>query len=427
VTTVIRYHGEPRDGLRIQGDSLTGPTIFADNWPDRARFWLPVQDLPSDKAMVTLHIEVPAGLKAVATGALQRVDTLAYGRTVWHYRLAEPVPAYTLVLGVARFAVTTLPGGPCEDRCIPITLWTERGDSAWAAEGPFRHAGEIVDYFSRLIGPFPYPALAHVAAVSGFTSKESATAIFYDRVRFGQRTLTEQEVAHETVHQWFGDAVTAADWHHAWLSEGLATYCEALWVGHIAGDTAFRRVMAEAAAAATRDNPEVRRPILDSASTSAALLLNANSYQKAAWVLHSLRGLMGDSAFFRGIGEYYRRYRNGVALSSDFAAVMSQAAGTNLDWYFAQALRQAGYPILDVRWRLSRGRLLVEISQTQLDRWGTYRIPNLTVLVDGKSTVVNLEGRETHFVLEGFKQPPQRIAVDPDHWWLLESNVSRAP
>jgi len=422
MTTVIRYHGEPREGLVIQ-ESGTHRTMFADNWPDRAHFWLPVQDLPGDKATASLHVEVPAGFRVVATGTLRKVDTLNYGRTVWHYRMGEPVPVYTLVVGVARFAVTKLPDAGCELRCVSLSLWTNPDDSAWASEGPFRRAGEMVDYFSRLVGPFPYEGLAHVEAESRFSGMENATAIFYSRLHYGDRSLTDQVVAHETAHQWFGDAVTEADWHHVWLSEGFATYFEALWAGHAEGDSAFRRAMREAAREATRDNPDLKRPILDLTSRSPDSLLNSNAYQKAAWGLHSLRGIMGDSAFFRGIREYYRRFRNGAALSSDFAAVMSEAAGTDLSWYFTQMLTQPGYPIIEVHWHYEHRQVVLEIRQTQLESWGTYRLPNLTIVLDGKPTTVSVEGRETRVVVDGFSQSPQEILVDPAGWWLLAAEA----
>src|SRR6267142_4721916 len=71
--TSIRYHGPVRDGLIIRTDSLGRRTVFADNWPDRAHHWLPLEDHPSDKATVSFHIEVPAGMQVVANGVLQKV------------------------------------------------------------------------------------------------------------------------------------------------------------------------------------------------------------------------------------------------------------------------------------------------------------------------------------------------------------------
>src|SRR4029079_2935197 len=125
------------------------------------------------------------------------------------------------------------------------------------------------------------------------------------------------------------------------------TYGAALWSEYKGGTAALRTEMENNArtvrAAAVRN-----RPILDTAENRLMALLNANSYPKGSWVLHSLRGLMGDSAFFRGLGAYYAQYRNGNALSRDFANVMNATAGRSLDWNFTQALTQPGFPIFAV-------------------------------------------------------------------------------
>jgi len=423
MTTAIRYHGYPRAGLVFGKDPQGGMAAFADNWPDHAHYWLPVQDVPSDKATASFHVEVPEGYQVIANGTLQRVDTLPRGRTVWHYRIAEPIPVYTMVVGVARFAVTSLPDAACAVRCVPMALWTFPGDSAWAGQGPFRRAGDIVDYFSQLVGPFPYERLSHVQSATRFGGMENSTAIFYPEQAYLDRKLDEGTVAHETAHQWFGDAVTERDWHHVWLSEGFATYFAALWQGHAYGDSAFRRVMAKEADDATINNPVADRPILDFATRNLDSLLNANTYPKGAYVLHTLRGLMGDSLFFSGIREYYRRFRDSTALSSDFADVMNETSGTDYNWYFEQALTQPGFPVLVVRWRYSSGELKVQVQQVQKDSWGVFQIPGLVLRAGGVDYHLDIADRLTQHTFTGVKNRPDDLVVDPDGWWLISSEV----
>lgn len=423
LATRIRYHGEVRDGLVFRGLGAEGRTVFADNWPDRAHDWLPVQDHPSDKASVAFHVQVPLGYQVIANGELQKVDTLPYGHAVWHYRLAQPIPPYTMVVGVARFAVTRLPDAACAVRCVKQAIWAFPADSAFAASGPFRRVGEIVEFFSRLIGPFPYPALAHVESSTRFGGMENATAIFYNDSLYRARTLSEETVAHETAHQWFGDAVTEDDWHHLWLSEGFATYLAAMWVERAGGPAALAATMRRAAEAYFASR-EVERPILDPSARDLLSLLNDNNYQKGAWVLHQLRGLIGDSAFVSGLRAYYRAFRDSTALSSDLARVMSEAAGRDLDWYFRQWLTQPGHPVLEVTWRHAGRRLELDIRQTQKAEWGTYRIPGLELRVDGRPVRVDVEGRETRTVVDGVPRPPERVEVDPGEWWLIQKSVS---
>jgi aminopeptidase N len=422
LSTRVRYRGFTRDGLIIGNNQYGDRTVFADNWPDRAHLWLASDDQPGDKATVAFHVQAPIDRQVIANGVLEKIDTLPYGHTVWHYRLDAPIPVYSMVVGVGRLARTRLPDAACAVKCVPLSVWSYPQDSAYAAGTAFRRAGSMLDYFSGLIGPFPYPALAHVESSTRFGGMENATAIFYDEKRYREKSLGELLIAHETAHQWFGDAVTPREWSHLWLSEGFATYLAALWRGRADGDSAFRATMNKAADDVLSSEAS-ERPVVDTAQRDLMALLNTNSYQKGGWVLHQLRGMMGDSAFTAGLRRYYTMYRDSTALSSDFARVMSEAAGRDLDWYFRQALNQPGYPILEVRWKHGGKKLTLDIAQTQKPEWGTYRIPNLELRVDEQLVRVAVEGPKTRKVLEGIGPRPKKIEVDPNGWWLLKTTV----
>ena len=134
--------------------------------------------------------------------------------------------------------------------------------------------------------------------------------------------------------------------------------------------------------------------------------------------------MIGDSAFFSGLRRYYAAYRDSTALSADFARVMSEAAGRDLDWYFRQALTQPGYPVLDIRWRHQGRKVTLDISQTQKPEWGTYRIPNLVLLIDGKPVLVDVNRRESHYAVDGISRRPSKVEVDPGGWWLMKTAVN---
>jgi aminopeptidase N len=419
ISTRVRYRGYVRDGLIMRKNQYGARTVFADNWPDRAHLWLPSQDHPSDKATAAFHVQAPVGQQVIANGVLEKIDTLAYGNAVWHYRINTPIPVYTMVVGIGRLARTPLPEAACRVRCVPLSVWTYPEDSAYAVTSPFRRAGQILDYLSSLIAPYPYSSLAHVESSTRFGGMENSTAIFYDEKRYRQRNLGEPLVAHETAHQWFGDAVTEADWHHLWLSEGFATYLAAVWRDHADGDSAFREAM-QKMATTVFESKDTHKPILDTTATDLIGLLNSNNYQKGAWVLHQLRGLVGDSIFFAGLRRYYTTFKDSTALSSDFSRIMSEAAGRNLEWFFHQTLLQPGYPMLDIRWRYRGRKLTFDIAQTQPSQWGTFRIPYLIVLVDGTPVRLNIEARQTRHGVQGITRKPTKIEVDPNGRWLLQ-------
>src|SRR5918995_952774 len=149
LSTRVRYRGYVRDGLVVGINQYGARTIFADNWPDRAHLWLASQDHPSDKATVAFHVQARLEDRVVANGVLEKIDTLAYGHAVWHYRMEQPIPVYTMVVGVGQLSRTRLPDANCRVKCVPLTVWTYPEDSAYAIGGPFRRAGRMGGYFTH--------------------------------------------------------------------------------------------------------------------------------------------------------------------------------------------------------------------------------------------------------------------------------------
>ncbi len=435
-TTRIEYHGAPPKFLRPgrnqgQDDGLVqrghgaNRKIFADNWPDRARRWLAAQDHPSDKATAGWTIEAPNGLTVVANGTLQRTEPAGPGLTRWRFTIDQPIPVYTMVLGAARLAKTALPPAACAARCIPVSIYTYPEDSAFAVTGPFRQAPEMIDFFSRIFGPYPYGELRHVQSSTIFGGMENSTVIFYDEGAYSSRRMTDGLVAHETAHQWFGNSATEADWHHLWLSEGFATYAAALWAGHTRGDSALHNTMINNREAVLRSGAS-DRPIIDPDATDLLGLLNTNNYPKGAWVLHTLRSLVGDSTFFRGVRRYYSTYIHSTALSSDFARIMTEESGQDLTWYFTQALTQPGFPVFTVTTALNNGTLTITLTQTQKAAWGLFRLPNLDVQLGGpggRRLQANITGRTTTLRTNWTGSTAPAVTLDPDGRWLLDTGT----
>src|SRR5213592_4133360 len=421
----IYYHGVPRDGLVWRNNAHGHRTVFADNWPERARYWLPTVDEPGKKAAVGFIVGAPTGWKVVANGApLDRPDP---GRGVgsWQWSEDHPIPTYTMVLGAADFSVSR--HRPTRSG-IPIAVWAYPEDSAYADSIPFRRATEIVEVMERLVGPFPYEKLAHVESSTKFGGMENASAIFYAARPYVERRMGEAVVRHETAHQWFGDAVTERDWHHLWLSEGFASYFDWVIEAALDGDSVLGTGM-RANAESYFTSRVVDRPIIDTAEHDLVKLLNANNYQKGSWVLHMLRGLVGDSVFFRGIGDYYRSYRDSTALSGDFQRVMEKASKQPLDWFFRQWLYRPGYPQLACSWSYdARARRVdLELTQAQPAAWGVFRLPRVVVDFlgsDGSVTRRTVSVAARHVIRTlGLPRPPVDVRIDPDGALLLRANV----
>jgi aminopeptidase N len=227
-------------------------------------------------------------------------------------------------------------------------------------------------------------------------------------------------IAHETAHQWFGDAVTEREWSHVWLSEGFATYFASLWVEHSEGDSAFRADMRRIREQVIKAEEVATRPVIDTAQTVLMQLLNTNSYQKGGWTLHMLRGLVGDSAFFRGLRSYYLGNRHSTALTDDLRRALEASSGRPLGWFFDQWLRRPGYAEVTTSWRYDAGQRRVVATIAQGSRFGAYRFPLTVAITDAsgrerRATVdVPASGSATLVVPLEVGSAPRAVAFDPD-------------
>ena len=406
VSVSVQYQGVPDDGL-VLGRNIHGrPTAFADNWPNRARYWFPSIDHPSDKASVSFSIEAPRDRQVIANGNLVDSDG-----GVWRWDNPEPIPTYTMVIGAASFAIERVAQVCDARRCIEVETWLFPPDTV-RARSSFERAGEMVSYFSGLIAPFPYSKLAHVQSSTRFGGMENVSAIFYPERPLSEGRDIELTVAHETAHQWFGDAVTESDWRHLWLSEGFATYFAALFFEHTYGAARFREVMEESRQQYLASDV-AGIPIVDESENNLFELLNANNYDKGAWVLHMLRRQLGEEAFFAGIRDYYRSFEHGVALTEDLQAALEEASGRDLAAFFRQWIYSPGHPRLRVAWSANG---TVEVEQVQPAGLPAFRFPlTLEFDVEGEKIrrTVEVTDRTGTFSIE-LPATATAFRTDPD-------------
>jgi aminopeptidase N len=426
----VDWHGAPHEGLIIQPNNRGRWAAFGDNWPDRARGWIPTVDDPAHKAAVWWTVSAPASWRVVANGALVSRRSAGFGRLTWEYHEDHPIPTYTMVIGATEMAVSTHRPLASGRDTIPMEVWAYPEDSAFADSVPFRRLTEVVETLQRIIGPFPYEKLAQVESSTRYGGMENSSAIFYAEQAYVARWMDEGVVRHETAHQWFGDAVTERDFHHLWLSESFATYFDLVAGAALDGDSVLSRGMRDEARGYLNSRV-VGRPILDTTVTVLTQLLNANSYNKGAWVLHMLRGYIGDTAFFAGIRSYYRAYRDSSVLSDDFRRAMEAASGRELGWFFDQWLRQPGYPRLDVVWSYdtSAREVVLDVAQVQPAAWGTSRLPGVVLeFLDGSRVLARraVEVSEARQSLRiAVRASPTEVRIDPDGALLLTAAIRR--
>jgi len=436
-SVMVEYAGRPDDGLLLRPNTSGHPSAFVDNWPNRTRFWLPSVDHPGDKATASFTVHAPEGWEVIANGRQvtgpRPADPSALGggagRRTWRWETRVPQPTYTLVVGATDFTVESLgraacgraPASPDPDGCVDVSFWSYPDDAAFARE-VFDRAPEMVDYFTDLIGPFPFEKLANVQSSTRFGGMENSSAIFYSEQAIAAGGLTEGTVSHEIAHQWFGDSATESEWSQLWLSEGFATYFGHLFFEDADGGQSFRDRMEQDRLSYIRSGV-TDEPIVRSQPPSSLFdLLNANNYEKGGWVLHMLRGHLGDETFFEAIRSYYQAHRFGNATTEDLRSILEESSGQDLGWFFRQWVFRPGYPVLEVhrQWDGTAGEVVLDIVQTQPSEWPTFRLPMAVHLVSSsdRDTVEVTVADRVSTVRIPAPSRPDTVLLDPDRWIL---------
>lgn len=339
----IDYSGVPADGLIISNNKYGERTFFADNWPDRARNWLPCIDHPYDKATVDFIVTSPDHYKVVGSGYLVEESCFPNHTKLTHWKEDVPLATKVMAIGIAPFA-TRLAGNV---NSIPVWSWVF---SENRKEGFYDYSVALkpLAFYTQLIGPYPYEKLANVQSKTIFGGLENAGCIFYSENSVTGKGNSENLMAHEIAHQWFGNSVTENDWHHIWLSEGFATYLTAVYQEKTYSKDKFYETMKSARDSVIVYFSESPKPVVDTTVTNLMRLLNANSYQKGAWILHMLRHKIGDDLFWKGMRSYYENYKNKNALTKDFQMVMEKVSNKDLGIFFNQWLFTEGQPDLKI-------------------------------------------------------------------------------
>ena len=428
-TFTVRYGGVPATGLRVAPTRHGDRSFFSDNWPNKARHWLPTVDHPYDKATGEMVVTAPAHYQVVSNGLLVEETDVGGGMRRSHWRQSVPIATWLYTLGVARFAVQHL--GTFDGR--PIQTWVypqDRDAGFFDFAVPTR---QVLEFYDDRIGPFAYEKLANVQSNSVRGGMESATAIFYgdDSVTGTRSERWREVVIHEIAHQWWGNAVTENDWDHVWLSEGFATYFTLLFVEHADGRDAFVAGLRE-----SRDRVRAfhaKRPdyrVVHDNLSDMDQVTTSQTYQKGAWVLHMLRGMVGDEAFWRGVRDYYRRYRDANASTDDFRRAMEEASGQELGWFFRQWLYRGGLPVVEGTWRYDAAARTLVLDLRQVQDGGDPFVLPMEVALAAPNGSVRMEpirlSERSGRVLIPLDEAPTSVTLDPGEWVLMEASLRRA-
>jgi len=420
---VVSYHGAPSAAGSFGFNVANGRNlVWSLSEPFGARSWWPCKDAPEDKAdSVDIRVTVPTGMITASNGTrIEATDNGTIAVTRWRERY--PIATYLVSLASYPYTVTTDHYRYSPTDSMPIQFFNFPETVAGAATVQARVKDMIATY-AGIFGEYPFVAEKYGHAqflFGGGMEHQTCTSL-------GGNAYIEYIVAHELAHQWWGDLVTCRDFHHIWVNEGFATYCEALWAEAVSGTAAYH---ADLSFNKYFGSGTIYVPDL----TDENRIFDSNlSYNKGSWVLHMLRRVLGDPVFFAALRQFYAQYGYSTATTEDFRDVCEAVSGRDLDAFFQQWIYGEYYPHYRSSWTSApaEGGHDVTLSLEQIQPWQLFNMPldvKITTEAGEQAFVIQDSLAAQTFTLH-VDAAPTAVAVDPDDWVLktLESPVVDPP
>jgi len=438
VEVTIHYKvTKPALGLHFVGPDKHYPNKPIQAWTqgedEYNRFWFPCHDAPQERATTEMIITVPEPFTAISNGGLVRLIKRG-GKRTYHWKHNVPHSPYLVSLAAGVFT-------EIKDRWkrVPVLYYVTPGQED-DAHRAFDKTPKMMEFFSKKTGvPYAYAKYSQVAAVDFIyggmenTSCTTQTALTLHDDRAHLDFSSDPLVAHELAHQWFGDLVTCKDWSHAWLNESFATYFEALFKEHDMGYDEFMfELRGNADAYFDEDRDRYRRPMVTRNYKNTNDLFDRHLYEKGSLILHLLRNLLGENAWWRSINLYLKRHRGGSVETVDFIQAIQDATGRNMRPFFDQWIFKGGHPEFKVRfwWDANTKQMHLRVLQTQAvnEETGLFSLPvDFDFYVRGKrirkTQVIDKKDQLVKFDLPA---PPELVLFDPDHVILKKVDMAKS-
>jgi aminopeptidase N len=429
-TTYIRYHGSPQaSGFgSFTWDSHNGqPIISTLSEPEGARDWWPCKDQPHDKAdSDDVYITTPTDLIGTSNGLLVSNIDNGDGTRTCHWHTSYPITTYLVCMSVSNYQSFTNYYVAINGDSMPVTnyVYPELYNQAVT---DFSNVPSGIGVFASMFGEYPFVNEKYGHSLFPWGgAMEHMTNTSYGSMLIRGDHAYEMIWVHELSHQWFGDMITCDIWPDVWMNEGFASYCEALYTERLNGLTAYLNYLRNSLSVYDPSGP-VYNP---------SELFNGNTvYHKGAWVLHMLRGVMGDSAFMQGMRSYANDpdHMYGTITTRGFQHIMEQSYGADLNWFFDEWVWGMNRPIYRYSWMkddLGNGQyeIFLHIRQTQsLPALDVFTMPiKVYPRINSVDTLITVwnDSRigDYRFTVNG---NPTSLLMDR-YYWILRDAVSEA-
>ena len=357
----IVYDGQPHVAVRAPWDGgfvwSTAPT--GEPWIASAvqgegcdLLWPCIDHPQGEPKSVDQHITVPAPLVAASNGIALGMDEKDGWRT-YHWRARDP-NTYAIAINVGPYEEMKGEYRSRFGNTIPLRFWHLKGREAQARD-LFAEFPLVLDFFERNIGPYPFGDEKMGVVETPHLGMEHQTINAYGNDYKKDKYGYDWLLQHEFAHEWFGNQLTNVDWDDMWLHEGFGSYMQPLYLQYLRGEMDYHAALLDQRAALANKYPIVS----GSSKTEEAVYNRENGpgldiYYKGSLMLHALRGLIGDEAFFATIrhavygtgdpkpGNFKPRYVS----TRDYIAIVKQVTGKDYGWFFDVYLYRAPLPEL---------------------------------------------------------------------------------
>ncbi|MBY0312244.1 MAG: hypothetical protein K2W85_09250 [Phycisphaerales bacterium] len=415
---------------RQQGDNqnTSAPLVVCSlSQPYYAGTWWPCKDgdvlQPGDnidRATLEMALTVPNPMTGVSNGVLVGVDVVDSNRTRFRYATSSTLPSYLVFIAASTYNQWSVnyayPG-----EVMPVRFSIYPQSDTPTNRGVWQSTVDMLEAFRPVYGLYPFVNEQYGIYQFEFSGgMEHQTYTGQGRNGAFSNSIT----AHELAHQWWGDYVTCRTWSDIWLNEGGASYGEAIWEERRPGSVGFEALRAAMNARKPGANGDGTVYVPPAETNSVNRIFNSNtSYRKAGWVLHMLRKVMGDAAFWNLLQAYRTTYAQSAATTADFTTLASSVHGSDLSWFFNPWLYQSGAPTYTFGWSNvqygSQRYVRLQINQTQ----AAATVFDMPMDVDIASTsgtqrVSVRQNARTEDYLIPVSNAATGVAIDPGDWIL---------
>jgi aminopeptidase N len=415
---VIHYSGLPAAtgfGSWTLSSHAGVPALSTLSEPYGARSWWPCKDDPTDKLdSLRIVITVPFGFTATSNGVLEQVEELgATRRFTWFEK--HPIATYLVSLCVTNYVSFSHEYTGLEGQAMDVVHYVYPEDLA-DAQVDFDVTVPMLEFFAGLWGEYPFvdEKYGHSQFSWGGGMEHQCNTSYGSALIRGDH-LYDRIVAHELAHQWWGNLITCATFDDIWLNEGFATYSEALWAEHIGGSAGLQSYMTSRAWVTDPSGP-IYAPTNTFSSNTV--------YRKGAWLLHMLRGIIGDEPFRQLMrGWYQSPHRYGSATVAQFVEHASQYTDRELAGFwngYLYGVNRPSYRSVMVP-RLHQGHHLAQVAISQIQTNAPLFDMYLPLRVNSTSGPAEsvIRHRSAHLgTALVLPDPPTALLIDPDNWVL---------